>query len=200
MRTKSSTLKDRASGRCNNGAGACGAGIGCTLTHLYWPGSAVPTGTEGRHERGARNRHQSSSRILRAAKAEVRASVLRVAQRPVADADLLVGVGRDAAAAGHPIASVRAAEAEAAAKEGKATSLLGLMNQSMRQGGNRRQRTPMNPAAAEARQKQFDAALKRLFADPYAWADETSARLTTVPEPAGNPEEVPTSDVPALTA
>jgi hypothetical protein len=64
--------------------------------------------------------------------------------------------------------------AETAAKEGKATSLLGLVSSQMRGGRNRRSGPPNTDVRGA-----FDEALKNLFADPYAWIRESETRLTT---------------------
>ena len=71
------------------------------------------------------------------------------------------------------------ARTEEAAKQGKATSLLTQMTQGMRGGGNRRNRAKQSAAQAEETKQAFNDALKRLFADPYAWIKESEARLTT---------------------
>lgn len=69
------------------------------------------------------------------------------------------------------------AKADDAAKNGKATGLLSQLTANMG-GGNRRRRTAQQDAEAR---EAFDAALKRLFADPYAFLRESEGKLTTIP-------------------
>lgn len=71
------------------------------------------------------------------------------------------------------------ARTEEAAKQGKATSLLTQMTAGMRQGGNRRNRAKQSVAQREQAEQAFNDALKRLFADPYAWIKESESRITT---------------------
>ena len=67
--------------------------------------------------------------------------------------------------------------AKTAAAEGKATSLVGVLSKQAM--GGRRKR-PSEKERAEMEQAMQDA-MKRLFADPYAWLKEADGRLTTVP-------------------
>jgi hypothetical protein len=73
------------------------------------------------------------------------------------------------------VASLRARAAQAA-QEGKATTLFGqLAQQTRRQGRNQRRQGP--PKGDE--RTQFDDAIVRLLADPYAFLRESEGRLTT---------------------
>jgi hypothetical protein len=69
------------------------------------------------------------------------------------------------------------AQAEAAAKEGKSTSLMAQVTKQMA-GGRRRN---VKPEDAEKMRAEFDAAIQRLFADPYAFLRESESRLTIAP-------------------
>ncbi|MCX5688210.1 MAG: hypothetical protein NTV94_00200, partial [Planctomycetota bacterium] len=70
------------------------------------------------------------------------------------------------------------AQAEAAAKEGKATSLVAQLSSQMRPGRGR-SKTAAAVAPDDSARDAFDAALKNLFADPYAWINESEKRLST---------------------
>jgi hypothetical protein len=70
------------------------------------------------------------------------------------------------------------AKAEAAAKDGTATSLVAQLTAQARPG--RRSKNAPNPMAADdSARDAFDSALKNLFADPYAWINESEKRLST---------------------
>jgi hypothetical protein len=77
-----------------------------------------------------------------------------------------------------------AKKAEEAAKQGKSTSLIGqLAQQSRRQGQggrrNRGARSNERPGERQERRDQFDDAITRVFADPYAFLRDNQGRLTT---------------------
>lgn len=69
------------------------------------------------------------------------------------------------------------AKAEAAAKEGKATSLLAQISAQVMPAGGKRKRLDLD--AKDDAQAAFDEAIKSLFADPYGWLRESESRLTT---------------------
>jgi len=66
---------------------------------------------------------------------------------------------------------------EAAAKDGKATSLLSQMTRQMDRQDRRRRRADRQ--ASEEMQAAFNDAIKRFFADPYGWLEEAEGRMTT---------------------
>src|SRR6185295_11826758 len=68
------------------------------------------------------------------------------------------------------------AKAAQAAQDGKSTSLIGQMTAQMRQRGQRKQ---LDPGQAQAAKDAFNDAIKRVFADPYGWVDQSETRLTT---------------------
>lgn len=68
------------------------------------------------------------------------------------------------------------ARSEEAAKAGKSSSLLSEM---MGQMGPRRGRRPPTADAGNKMRDAFNDTLKQLFADPYAWIDQSEKRLST---------------------
>lgn len=70
------------------------------------------------------------------------------------------------------------AQAEQAAKDGKATSFLSQIAGQMGGNNQRRRRPPAGDEANKAR-ASFDDFLKGLMADPYGWAEQADKRLTT---------------------
>lgn len=75
-------------------------------------------------------------------------------------------------------------EAEAAAKNGQATSFIQKMVGQASQGGGGRRRRGQPPAVPapggdDDPRKAFNNAAKELFADPYGWLTKTEGRLTT---------------------
>lgn len=74
------------------------------------------------------------------------------------------------------IADLRA-QTEAAAKKGKATGLLQQLASQSGFGGRRRPN--LSAKDQKEREELFSGALKRLFADPYGFLEDTGGRLTT---------------------
>jgi len=77
------------------------------------------------------------------------------------------------------VAKLRA-DVEAAAAEGRATSLLSQI--APQTGGiqiGRGRRKPPSAKEQEQRQEAFNNAIKSIFADPYGWAEDAEKRLTT---------------------
>lgn len=74
------------------------------------------------------------------------------------------------------------AKAEQAAKDGKSTGLLAQMSSMMPQGNRRNRGFPGAQDAAQQEQarKAFDDAIKRFFADPYAFLRESDGKLATI--------------------
>lgn len=77
------------------------------------------------------------------------------------------------------VADIRA-EAEAAAKEGKATSFVAQVVGLRTQAG-RAARTPGDPAAAGGTQQLLDKMFMEVAADPYAWLTRSAERVTLSP-------------------
>ncbi|GJQ28147.1 MAG: hypothetical protein HBSAPP03_00310 [Phycisphaerae bacterium] len=70
------------------------------------------------------------------------------------------------------------AQAEEAAKNGKATSFLSQMTSQMG-GPGRRRAARAGTGGGDAMRSSFDSFLKSLMADPYGWAEQAETRLTT---------------------
>lgn len=68
---------------------------------------------------------------------------------------------------------------EAAAKQGKTTSLVAQLTQSMSGGRGRRNRAKQGFEQRKQAEVVFNDAVKRLFANPYGWLRESEARMTT---------------------
>jgi hypothetical protein len=69
------------------------------------------------------------------------------------------------------------AKAEQAAKDGKASSLLGQLTSQLKP--QRGKRKPPDPAQMDASRDAFSDGIKNLFADPYGWIKDSEKRLTT---------------------
>jgi hypothetical protein len=72
-------------------------------------------------------------------------------------------------------------QAEAAAKSGKSSSFLtqALSTQRRRGSVSIGARTPAAPSNPNQLRDSFDASMKQLFADPYAWIEQSEQRLST---------------------
>jgi hypothetical protein len=72
-------------------------------------------------------------------------------------------------------------QAEAAAKSGKSSSFLSqaLAGQRRRGSVSIGARTPAAPSSPNQLRDSFDASMKQLFADPYAWIEQSEQRLST---------------------